>query len=136
MTIVAATLLKGKALSGSFVPSAALTLVAEQLTLFWTLVTTGGPTTVVWFVEFSDDLDDWFQEVDEQDIGSGNVKMSVALRTFQENGGAGLADGTHTLSTQLVRRAQFARVQVKVTAGAAKATVVAPTGEVPILPAS
>lgn len=132
------TLLKNKTLTGNFVPSQALFMSSTDLTLFWTLVTSGGPSTVEFYLEFSDDptnASNWFQEVDEQDTGVGVVKMSKAIRTFYENAGAALADGTHRLCTQFVRRAQFARIQSRVTAGAAVANIVAPFGSLPQAPA-
>ena len=107
------------------------------MSLQWTLVTTGGPTTVNYYLEFTDENPNdsasaWFREVDEADNGTGTVKMSKVVRTFAENGGASLADGTHQLSCQFVRQAQFVRLQVSVSAGAAVVTIDAPFGSIPV----
>jgi hypothetical protein len=131
-------------LTGTFKPSRYLLLTADEMTLFWTLVTVkgGDPGTVVeWYLEFTDNPvvknATWFREVDEQDTGLGVVKMSKAVRTFNENNAStGLQDGTHLLSTQLVRKAPFGRVQARVTAGAATATITTPSGSTPPAPAS
>lgn len=110
-----------KALTGSFVPSEWFLLVGGQISLAWHLVTAGGPTSVEWFLEFTDDptgTPTADREVDESDAaGNGAITMSKVIRTFQENGGAGLADGAHDLSTQFIRQRPYARVQVRVSAG-------------------
>lgn len=116
------------ALTGAFVASKPTQLVNEELTLDFTLVTTGGPTTVNWFPEFSEDLKNWFREVAEEDAGKGVISMPKAVRTFADNGGTQLSDGTHLLSVQLVRQKPFARIQIEVTAGAATAQVNAVNG--------
>lgn len=126
---------KQKVLNGTFRPSQPLLLTSGEMTLFWSVVASAGPTTLQFYLEFSDDQVTWFQEVDEQDTGSGVVKMSKAIRTFYENGGAALANGTHKLSTQFVRKAPFARVQARVTAGAAQINVTAPAGSIASAPA-
>jgi hypothetical protein len=138
---VSVILFKPKSLTNVFKPSGYLLLTADEMTLFWTLATLKGldPATVVeWYVEFTADPTGktpvWFREVDEQDTGLGVVKMSKAVRTFNENNATGLADATHNLSTQLVRKAPFGRVQARVTAGAAIATIIVPAGSTPPAP--
>lgn len=132
------TLYSNKTLTGAFQPSDFLMLAGAEMTLFWKLTTTGGPTTVEFYLEFTDDptgkTPSWFQEVDEQDTGVGVIKMSKTVRTFYENGGAALADGVHRLSTQFVRKAPFGRIQARVTAGAASALVTTPSGSTPATP--
>ena len=112
-------------LTGSFVPSRYVLIPAEKLTLAFHLVTSGGPSTVSWFPEFSDDLTTWFREVAEEDAAGGIVLMPKTIRTFADNAGTQLADGTHDLSVQLVRQGKFARLQMLVSAGAATAEVTA-----------
>lgn len=128
---MSASLFKGK-LIGSFRASQSLLIAANTVTLDWQIVSSGGPTTLQWYMEFSDDNADWHRELAEEDTGSGVVSMTVVVRTFHENGGAALADGTHKLNAQFVRRAQFVRVQMRVTAGAAQVTLTAPFGDVPV----
>jgi hypothetical protein len=119
---------------GAFAPSQWLLLDSEQLTLTWQLVTTGGPTVVLFFLEFTSDPTQGAntvaaREVDEQDTGNGVVLMAKVTRQFDENNAStGLADGTHVLSTQFVRQAPFVRVQMEVTAGAATLLLTAASG--------
>ena len=110
-------------------PSKGLLLVGDTLTLNFKLVCTGGPSTVTMFLEFSEDNTNWFQEVAEEDAGKGVVSMPKVVRTFADNNGTTIADGTFSVSGQFKRRAQFARVQMAVTAGNCTATVTAPYGQ-------
>ena len=120
-------------LTGSFKASSQLLIVANTVTLDFQLVTSNGPTTLQWYMEFFDqDLQQWCREISEEDTGSGVVTMAVVVRTFRENGGAALADGSHLFSSQFIRRAQLVRVQMRVTAGAAQVTLAAPFGEIPV----
>lgn len=121
----------GKTLTGSFVPSLPVLLSSEEMTLDFTLVTTTGPTKVDWYPEFSVDLVNWFQEVAEEDSPGGVILMPKTIRTFADNAGTALADGTHLLSVQLVRQMPFARIQARVSAGAAIITTTCPSGSVP-----
>lgn len=103
-------------------------LADGALSIDFELTTASGPTTILWYPEFARDnplvaSTKWFRELAEEDIGSGVVNMPKAIRSFQENGGAGLADGAHYLSAQLVRRHLFVRLQMRVSAGAATAVV-------------
>lgn len=118
------TLVNGT-LTGSFVASKYVLLPSDKLTLAFHLVTSGGPSAVQWFPEFSDDLVSWFREVAEEDAAGGVVLMPKTIRTFADNAGTQLADGTHDLSVQLIRQGKFARLQMAVTAGAATALVTA-----------
>lgn|SRR5574341_30088 len=112
-------------LTGSFAASRYVLLPSDKLTLAFQLVTSTGPSTVRWFPEFSDDLVTWFREIAEEDAAGGVVLMPKTIRTFADNAGTQLADGTHNLSVQLVRQGKFARIQMTVTAGAATALVTA-----------
>lgn len=122
-------------LTGSFVATRSLLITADEVTLFWTLVTAGeNPVFVEFYLEFcvGDPTNDtnWFREVDEEDTGDGVVNMAKVIRTFHENGGAGLAAGTHRLSTQFLRNAPMVRLQVRINGGgSATATIVSASGE-------
>jgi hypothetical protein len=103
------------------------------LSVDFELTTSGGPTTIQWYPEFARDnplvsTTKWYRELAEEDVGAGVVNMPKTIRGFQENGGAGLADGVHYVSAQLVRRHLFVRLQMRVTAGAASAVATAPFG--------
>ena len=112
-------------LVAGFVPTKYVLLPADKLTLAFHLVTSGGPSTVRWFPEYSDDLVTWSREVAEEDAAGGVVLMPKTIRTFADNAGTQLADGTHDLSVQLIRQGKFARLQVQVAAGASTAIVTA-----------
>ena len=116
-------------LTGSFQPSAPVLLVANQLTLDWDITASSGPTTLEWYLEFaSDPAGPWRREVAEEDAGKGVVSMPEVVRTFANNNGTALADGSYGYEMQFVRQAALARVQVAVAAGAAVVTVSSPTG--------
>lgn len=91
------------------------------------LVVSSSPAAVTWYLEYSDDLVDWFREVAEEDAGGGAVLMPIVIRTFADNAGTTLAVGTSNLAAQLTRQARFIRVQIA-SAGAVVATLVAPFG--------
>lgn len=135
-----AILLFNKPLTGAFVPTIWLTITAEQLTLAFHLVTSGGPTAVDFYLEFTDDPTGpapvASREVDNQDTGNGAITMSKVIRTFQENGGAKLTDGTHDLERQFPCQPPFARLQIRVSAGAATARITSSSGELPVAPPS
>ena len=125
-------------LGAGFKASSWLQIAAEEVTLAFHLATSTGPTAINWFLEFSDDPTPKSpiasREVDEQDTGNGVITMSKVLRTFKENGGANLADGTHDLSAQFTRQAPYVRFQIQVTTGAATAKVTSSTGSIPVAP--
>ncbi len=61
--------------------------------------------------------------------------MPLVLRTLADNGGTAIANNAaFTASCQFVRQHKFARVQMKVTAGAAVVTLTAPYGTIPVFP--
>ena len=115
-----------RALTSSFQASGPVTLKSQALTLLWDLnITEIDPgTDIEFYLEYTDgDPNDaatiWFPEVDEQDAGAGVVTMSAVLRTFQANGGGGggIPLGPFRAETLFTRKAQFARVQVRASAG-------------------
>lgn len=122
----------------TFAPTVWMTVVGDQIPLAFHLVTSGGPTSFQFYPEFTDDPTATpvlaSREVDEQDVGNGVVTMSKVIRTFQENNGGNLQNGTHDLSTQFVRLAPFMRLQIQVNAGSAVALITSSVGQVPIAP--
>lgn len=126
--------------TGSFTPTAWMLVTADQIPLAFHLVTSGGPTGFLFYPEFTDDPTApagsllASREVDEQDVGNGVVTMSKVIRTFQENNGGLLQNGTHDLSTQFVRLAPFARLQISLSQGAATALITSSVGSTPIAP--
>lgn len=110
-----------------------LELVNGELSLTWQLTTSGGPTLLTWFLQYTDDPTGASpvisQEVDEQDTGKGVVSMAKVTRTFNENNATtGLSDGSHVLSTQFTRQPQYARVAMLASAGAAVVKLTASSG--------
>lgn len=108
-----------KALTGSFQATAYTMLVAGQLTLDFDFTTSAGPTTIQWYLEFASDPVNgpWRRELAEEDAGKGVVSMPLAVRTFADNNGTALSDGTYHLSSQFRRQEAFARAQMRITAG-------------------
>lgn len=124
----------------AFAPTAWMLVTDARIPLAFNLVTTGGPTAFNFYPEFTDDPTAAAaallasREVDEQDVGNGVVTMSKVIRTFQENNGALLQNGTHNLSTQFVRMAPFMRLQIQTSAGSAVALITSSFGSAPIAP--
>jgi hypothetical protein len=122
----------------AFAPTKPLQLAGDALSLLWLITTTGMTSAEIeFYLEFTDGNPndpsaDWFREVDEVDSGNGTVAMAAVIRTFQVNGGGNLPAGVYKLSTQFTRRAQFARIQLRIAAGAATATITAPFGSSPV----
>lgn len=120
--------------SGTYAASTPILLDDNAFPLFFDLVTSNGPTTINFYLEFSFDFAKWFREVDEQDIGSGVVKQSLVVRTLYPNGATtGLADGAYQLTAQFGRRAPYGRVQLNVSAGQARIILTA-TGQQAVAP--
>lgn len=123
-----------KALTGSFVASGFTMIAGEKLSLQFDFITTGGPSTIEWYIEYAGNptTGPWRREVAEEDAGQGVVSMPKVVRTFADNAGTDLADGTHNLSTQFRRQESFARIQARITAGACASFVVTdPNGSQP-----
>jgi hypothetical protein len=116
--MIGLTLMQGIALTTGTTSSQALMLVAGDLEIEFDLTCSGGPSTVKYYIEYSEDLVTWFREVAEEDAGRGIVLMPKALRTLADNGSTTIADNPHfKASCQFVRKAPFARVQMSATAG-------------------
>lgn len=122
-------------LTGSFVASQVLMLNGDKATFDFTLVTTGAPTSVDWYMAFGDSpaaCD--FREVEQTDadpaVNPGAILMPKIVRSFAELGGAALANGTHKLSAQFQVKHAFVRLYLRVSAGACNATVTAPFGSI------
>lgn len=133
---MAVTLFK-KALTSSFVPSGYTMIAGDRLTLHFAFDTSGGPSSVEWYPEFATDpiKGPWYREVAEEDTGKGVVLMPKTIRTFADENGSQLSDGSHALSVQLRRQEAFARIQMRITAGACPGFVVTdPNGSQPRAP--
>jgi len=128
MTFVSVALMKSVTLTSGVKASQPLMLVGGVLTLDFMLVTTSGPSTVTFYLEFSEDNKTWYREVAEEDAGKGVVQMPKVVRTITDNNSTTLADGTHLVSCQFTRQAQFARVQAAVAVGACVMSLSAPFG--------
>ncbi len=116
-------------LTGSFVATQPFAISAREFTLQFELETSGGPSTVEYYLEFGDaPAGPWYREIAQEDGGGGVVLMPMVVRTFADNNGTALADGTHLLDSEYVRRNRLVRVRMRVTAGAARAKVQAPFG--------
>ncbi len=126
-----------KALTGAFVASGYTIITGGILTLDFDFTTTGGPSTIDWYLEFSSDPINgpWRREVAEEDAGQGAVLMPLVIRKFADNAGTQLTDGTYGISTQFRRQEAFARVQSRITAGAcASFKITDPNGSTPAAP--
>lgn len=128
-----------KALTGAFVASGYTMLAGGILTLDFDFATTGGPSTIEWYLEFASDPINgpWRREVAEEDAGMGVVSMPLVIRHFADNAGTQLTDGTYGISTQFQRQEAFARVQSRITAGACgRFNIIDPNGTQPAAPAT
>jgi hypothetical protein len=126
---VSVVLMNSVTLTSGVKASSSLLLSGNSLTLDFLLVTSAGPSTVTYYLEFSEDNKVWYREVAEEDASKGVVLMPKVVRTFSDNNSTNLADGTHLVSCQFTRRAQFARVQAAVAVGACKMSLSAPFGQ-------
>jgi hypothetical protein len=127
---VAVTLFR-KALTGTFQATGYTLLACGQLTLDFDFAVSGGPSTIEWYLEFASDPINgpWRRELAEEDTGKGVVSMPLVVRTFADNNGTTLTNGTYGLSSQFRRQEAFARVQMRITAGTcASMTVIDPNG--------
>jgi hypothetical protein len=134
---VAAVLYKN-ALTNAFKPSGYTMIAGDRLTLDFDFTTTGGPSTIEWYLEFAKNpaKGPWRRELAEEDGGKGNVLMPEVVRTFATNNATALADGPHGYSSQFRRQEAFARIQARITAGACtQFNVSDPFGSQPTAPA-
>jgi hypothetical protein len=123
-----------KALDGNFQPSGYTLITAERLTVDFDFTTSGGPSTLEWYLEFATDPVNgpWRRELAEEDTSKGNVSMPEVVRTFATNNALTLADGAHAYSTQFRRQEAFARLQMRITVGTcAQFVVTDPFGSQP-----
>lgn len=110
-------------LGASYTPSRAMLISGDNMTLDFSLNCSGGPSTVKFYLQFSEDTITWYDEVAEEDAGAGVVSMPKVVRTLADNGGTTIANNVaFNVSCQFTRRAQFGRVQMAVTAGACTVT--------------
>jgi hypothetical protein len=118
------------ALTAGYVASKGLVLSGDTLTLNFLLKCSGGPSTVTYFLEFSEDGVTWYAEVAEEDAGKGVVSMPKVVRTFADNNGTAIADNAaFAVSCQFKRRMLMARVQMAASAGTVLVTsLTAPYG--------
>lgn len=117
-------------LAAGYKPSKGLMLSGDTLTLNFLMACSGGPSTVTFFLEFSEDATTWFAEVAEEDAGKGVVSMPKVIRTLTDNNSTAIADNAaFAVSCQFKRRMLMARVQMAVSAGACVVTsLTAPYG--------
>ncbi len=116
-------------LSSSYRATQWLAISSREITLDFELACSGGPSTVEYYLEFSNDPSGpAYREIAQEDAGGGVVLMPVVVRTFADNNGTNLADGTHFFDTEYVRRHRLVRVQIRATAGTVRAKVTAPFG--------
>jgi hypothetical protein len=122
-----------KALTSSFQASSAL-LVATDTVVLDFFIDVGSDVVIQWYLEFSEDPSDttgWAREVTQEVTGQGAVGHFLALRTFYPNGSTGpltAVGSPYALETEFVRRAKFARAQIKAVSGAADVEIIAPFG--------
>lgn len=131
-----AVIILNATLTGSFQPSTFVMLAANKLTLDFDIVVPAGPAaTIQWYLEFaSAPAGPWRREIAEEDSAGGVVLMPEVVRTFAVNAGTQLPTGSYALSAQFVRQEALARIQMRVTAGAASVAVTCPSGTQPSSP--
>lgn len=120
----------GVTLGAGYTPSRTLMISGGKVTLDFLLACSGGPSTVTFFLEYSENGVDWFAEVAEEDAGKGVVSMPKVIRTFADNNGTTIANNAaFAVTCQFKRLAQLVRVQMAVSAGACVVTrLTAPFG--------
>lgn len=117
----------------TFSPSQPFLSKGERLIIDFTIVVSGGATSVRWYPEFLADPEvnpnaataAWFREVAENTQSTGVVNMPKSIRVFQENGNTALANGTHRLTVQLVRGNGLFRLQAEQVSGGGSALITA-----------
>jgi hypothetical protein len=127
-------------LTAAFTPSKPILIAGEKVVLDFRLVIPGpGPLSVQWYPEFTEGNPfdptnlEWFREVAEEDIGNGNVRMSLVIRRFTINGAdTALPAGTHRIDCEFKRTHKFFRIQMLGLGCVAR--VIVPFGEIPSAP--
>jgi hypothetical protein len=111
-------LMRGIPLSSGYSSSAAVLIVDRKLEIDFDLTCSAGPSTVKYFIEYSEDLVTWFPEVAEENAGKGVVSMPKAVRTFADNNATSVANNaSFRVSCQFTRLHQFARIQIAAASG-------------------
>jgi hypothetical protein len=113
-------------LTAAFQASQPILVATNKVVLDFLLTIPAGPgVSVEWYLEFTDGLDAngqalpipswvWHRETAEEDIGNGDVRMSVVVRRFSPNAAdAVLPAGSYALDTQFSRAHAFARIQIR-----------------------
>ncbi len=123
-----------RALTTAFQPTRAFAIEAGRVTFRFDLTVTGGtPAVVQYYMEFGGDPDPassaWYREMAEEDQGAGDVEQPLVVRTLQGVAGAAFAAGNYKMSAQFRREEQLVRLQIKALAGAVRATIEAPFGQ-------
>jgi len=122
-----------RALTTAFQPTRAFLIEANRVTFRFELAVTGGtPAVVQYYMEFGSDPDPagaWYREMAEEDQGAGDVEQPLVLRTLQDVAGVAFVAGTYRMSAQFRREEQLVRLQIKAQAGAVRATIEAPFGQ-------
>lgn len=112
------SLLSGVVLGAGNTASKGLLIDGDKVTLDFLLNCSAGPSTVTFFLEFSEDNVNWFAEVAEEDAGKGVVSMPKVLRTFADNNSTAIANNAaFAVSCQFTRLAPIVRVQIAASAG-------------------
>lgn len=131
-------------LTNVFQPSLPSMVKSDRVVLDFTLVIAntvtppGTRASIEWYPEFTwmdpngGVATTWFCELAEEDQGTGDVRMAVAVRRFAANlAETELPPGTHNLDAQFKRVHAFFRIQIRVAPNGAdtcRATVWDPFG--------
>jgi len=118
-------------LTNAFQASLPFSMSGENTVFDWSIVVAntvtppGTAASLEWYPEFTSGDPNaaatlWYRETAEEDLGNGNVRMPKTVRRFTEEGSdVPLAEGTHRLDTQFVRRHNFGRLQLRTAVGSA-----------------
>lgn len=110
--------MRGIPLATGYSTSAAVLIVGQKLEIDFDLSCSAGPSTVTYFIEYSEDLVTWFAEVAEENAGKGVVLMPKVIRTFADNNATNVANNTgFKVSCQFTRPHRFARIQIAAASG-------------------
>jgi len=126
----------GALLTAAFQPTQPLILADKELSLNFDFTVPAGVPRVEFYPEYTDDnpflpTARWRQEVSEELVGNGDVRMSLVIRRFATYGAdANLPAAAYNLNVQLRRAGQFVRLQLR--GDGTIMTVSAPFGEIPI----
>jgi len=118
------------ALTNSFQATGSFLISGENITLDCALTIAnvavpGTPGQIEAYLEFTSSdpnalATTWYRECAEEDLGNGNIRMSKVVRRFAEEGSdVPLAEGTHNIDLQFVRKHAFCRLQIRVAPGGA-----------------